>query len=188
MARVWVPVGIRHLTCTRCGNGFEAKRSDAKLCLVCRDQAKYDRYEAKVQRVCSDCGKIVSRRGGRCKACAIKAGSYVFSGERNPYWKGGRIRDDNGYIRVKNPDGAKPRYIGEHILVWQAANGPVPNGWHIHHINGIRDDNRLENLQAMSRHLHQGLHVGTHFKERILQLEARIRELEARIRELESPM
>ena len=34
----------------------------------------------------------------------------------------------------------------EHRYVWTQANGAIPKGMHIHHINGNGLDNRLENL------------------------------------------
>lgn len=45
-----------------------------------------------------------------------------------------------------------------HIAVWEAFNGPVPNGYDVHHINNNRTDNRLENLQLLTKEEHQKLH------------------------------
>lgn len=39
----------------------------------------------------------------------------------------------------------KPRR--EHRLIWEEAYGPIPKGMQIDHINGVRTDNRLENLR-----------------------------------------
>ena len=39
----------------------------------------------------------------------------------------------------------------EHRYVWEQAHGDIPKGMHIHHINGKKDDNRLENLSLISR-------------------------------------
>jgi len=48
--------------------------------------------------------------------------------------------------------------IDEHRLVWIKANGDIPNGHIIHHINENKKDNRLENLQLMSYTEHNQLH------------------------------
>jgi hypothetical protein len=38
----------------------------------------------------------------------------------------------------------------EHRYVWTQANGEIPKGMQIHHINGNTKDNRLENLTMVS--------------------------------------
>jgi hypothetical protein len=48
----------------------------------------------------------------------------------------------------------------EHVLVWEAANGPLADGMQVHHINEDKLDNRLENLQAMSALDHKREHGG----------------------------
>lgn len=46
----------------------------------------------------------------------------------------------------------------EHRDVWAAANGPIPRDHQVHHKNKVRDDNRLENLECMSRSAHMRFH------------------------------
>jgi len=43
-------------------------------------------------------------------------------------------------------------------LVWEEANGPIPSGHLIHHINRDTADDRLENLMAMSNGEHTQFH------------------------------
>jgi hypothetical protein len=53
-----------------------------------------------------------------------------------------------------NRRGWKPR---SHV-VWEDANGPIPQGYLIHHDNEIRSDNRLENLRCITRAEHNRIH------------------------------
>ncbi|MFO0473835.1 MAG: HNH endonuclease [Alphaproteobacteria bacterium] len=62
----------------------------------------------------------------------------------------------HGYSRVcicrKNADGTFKRSRSElvHRLIWQSFNGPIPEGLVINHKNGIKSDNRLCNLEAVT--------------------------------------
>lgn len=85
-------------------------------------------------------------------------------GENHGMWKGGRIKNTAGYVLIHMPGHRRADnqgYVKEHILVWEDHNKKaLPKGWVIHHINGIKDDNRIENLQAMT----QGEHINLHRK------------------------
>jgi len=49
--------------------------------------------------------------------------------------------------------------LKEHQKIWIEATGrELPAGWIIHHINGDHNDNRLENLVALPKELHDSLH------------------------------
>jgi len=89
--------------------------------------------------------------------------SEAKTGPRNPHWNGGRFKSSLGYILIKIPGhrGANAQgYVPEHRLVMEAKLGRGLNDDEVvHHINGIRDDNRPENLQLFpSEGEHQGLH------------------------------
>lgn len=69
---------------------------------------------------------------------------YGTSGRENRT-AGSRWRDGDGYMQVKLPDG---RVIGEHRAVMEQHLGRrLVRGETVHHINGVRHDNRLENLE-----------------------------------------
>lgn len=74
-------------------------------------------------------------------------------GANAPGWKGGRIRHREGYIRVvRDPDdpltSGEGRYVMEHRLAMARHLGrPLRRSETVHHINGVKDDNRIENLE-----------------------------------------
>jgi hypothetical protein len=81
-------------------------------------------------------------------------------GERNHRWGGGRTRT-NGYVKVYAPNHprASGLYVLEHILVAEAKIGrPLRADECVHHRNGVRDDNRPENLEVLTRSEHARLH------------------------------
>lgn len=56
-------------------------------------------------------------------------------------------RSGGGYIQVNR--GGKP--IGmAHRMIWEHFNGPIPVGLQINHINGVKTDNRLQNLELVT--------------------------------------
>lgn len=67
-------------------------------------------------------------------------------------------RTHKGYVRIW--DKAQKRYVMEHVMVWESLHGPVPPGHDIHHLNGVKTDNRPENLALVDRVTHKRLHSG----------------------------
>ncbi len=102
-----------------------------------------------------------------------------FRGSNNPKWSGGR-HIANGYSFVRMPGHPKADnrgYVREHVLVYLKHIGAIPEGWHVHHKNGIKTDNRPENLEAMPLQKHLDV---------IPELFRRIAELEEELRRLKS--
>ena len=50
------------------------------------------------------------------------------------------------------------RSVYQHRLVWERENGPIPKGFHVHHKNGDKRDNRIENLELLSGFEHHSHH------------------------------
>ena len=80
-------------------------------------------------------------------------------GAKNHRWNGGRYKDSFGYVYILTPGHPYSRagYVAEHRLVMEKAIGRylLPTEL-VHHKNGIKDDNRLENLELLTRRTHKG--------------------------------
>ena len=81
-------------------------------------------------------------------------------GPKNSNWKGGVLHDPRGYIYLWRPDHPKANckgYVAEHRLVMQEVVGrPLESCEEVHHRNGIKYDNRPENLDIVLRNMHFG--------------------------------
>lgn len=75
---------------------------------------------------------------------------------------GRKEKNQKGYVRIyfpSHPKADKRGWILEHDLIMECNLGRwLDNNEVVHHINGIKDDNRLKNLQLMTRSEHAKLH------------------------------
>lgn len=83
--------------------------------------------------------------------------SGLFSGINSPAWRGGRHKNEYGYILVYQ--GAGKRRKGEHILICEKVLGrKLKQNEVVHHINGVKNDNRHCNLLVCDKSYHAWLH------------------------------
>jgi hypothetical protein len=113
-----------------------------------------------------DCGnkkniKGASLRAGTSKSCGCltieKTKERI--GDKSSRWKGGRTKRGDGYILVNSPHHPntinKNGQVYEHVFVMSQKLGrAITKNESIHHKNGIRDDNRPENLELRLNNHH----------------------------------
>jgi len=150
-----MPIGVYKRTVPAWNKGLTKKDPRVK---------KYvDKITKKRSKKCVICSKLflVSPSLERIKFCSRKCyGKYRskhFLKEKNPIWKG-KIIDQDGYVLIYDPNNkmsTKNGYVRENrsnIKITFNRNMIV------HHINGIKNDNRMENLLIMTRSEHAKLH------------------------------
>lgn len=113
---------------------------------------------------CLDCNKLKSRKGNYCRKCGyrhrIRPSGLVYKIKViNKGWfvnKGGWT-DEKGYKRVK----IGGKNIREHVFI--ISNFLCRKLYEhevVHHINGNKTDNRLDNLQVVNKVDHDKFHGG----------------------------
>jgi hypothetical protein len=121
--------------------GAEYTRPDCKDCRRAAIKAYQRKNDyASSYTNCPECGGKKARYSPRCRKCSAPKAD-----DRGYLWGKNRA----GYIRSTNrPDGKE---VLQHRVIFEEFLGrPLKNSENIHHINGVRDDNRLENLELWS--------------------------------------
>ncbi len=130
----------------------------------------YKTLAKRIWHACEICGKerwvlfIKGKPENRCCAnCSRKMAAQLrrnYRGSQNPHWHGG-VHYGDGYVFIWQPEHprADPHgYIKRAILVLEEKLGrPLLPSMDTHHINGIKDDDRPENLIEISKAQHMSL-------------------------------
>lgn len=128
------------------------------------------------KKYCKNCGKQIAtgRKSIRCNKCSNSGKNNPFYGKKHSLetkkiigekskkkWtkkyidkiykkQSGFKKYINGYILVKDykhPNRSKKKYVLEHIKVMSNyLNRPIKKGEIVHHINFVRDNNKIKNL------------------------------------------
>ena len=144
--------------CKQCGETIEV------YCLsgYCRTCWHSNRNRAKIitpkiekaldaSRRCKCCGRIIEK-GDVCPSC---------------------LAGDDAYLNRYRIFRGQP----EHRFLYELDVEPIPLGWVIHHLNGLKGDNRKENLVTMPKGDHDSKAIVTELKKRIRDLEKQLKEV-----------
>lgn len=109
------------------------------------------------ERPCERCGKVFrpKQRQNAGRFCSRSCLYEEMRGEKAANWKGGRMVKSDGYVLTYAPDHPTSRrqkgYVLEHRLVMEQHLGRLLESHEtVHHKNGDRQDNRIENLELWS--------------------------------------
>lgn len=153
-----------------------------------RDRRGISRW--KTEAACKLCGRIhwckkesfYANKVKMCKDCAIQR--LKNKGKDHLGYINGRVKRKSGYINVLlDPNDQyismanSNRYVAEHRLVLaKNIQRPLKSCEHVHHLNGKKDDNRLENLMLLDGGIHN---IVTKLEQKIKRLEQEIKELKS---------
>lgn len=114
-----------------------------------------DKWKNTMWECLCDCGGRIITRGSNLRGsdtqscgCLLVESRYKKHGPNNYNWKGGRSYDKDGYVLINAAYNGKRKQVREHRFVFEGHLGrKLLDTEHVHHKNGIRDDNRIENLE-----------------------------------------
>jgi hypothetical protein len=159
---------LRELECVMCGAQFakhiapsEIKAGRGTVCSkFCKNVLVSLQLRSSLERTCVTCGNVFlckpsDDRSGAVRTHCSRACIYPNKKLSLPV---GKYKSYDGYVVInRTPDGRKQ--IKEHRYLFEQAIGRrlLPTEV-VHHINHDKLDNRLENLQLLSRSEHNKLH------------------------------
>ena len=139
-----------------------------------------------MEKQCATCNKTFAKKSYDSKKywlvkkfCSIKCSGTLFKkgvplpeehkenlrsirGSKHPSYKGS-VTMMNGYNRITHPQ--KGGLIPEHRYIMEVhLKRELTDQEHVHHINGVRDDNRIENLVVMDKIEHNRMHTTNNWK------------------------
>lgn len=115
-----------------------------------------------IDKKCHFCNLPISVKPSKLKArnfCSHKCWAKYRAEDRTLHscWNGGRNITPDGYIRIHKEGGG---YILEHRLIVESALGrPLLSSEVVHHVDGDKANNSLNNLFVTSQPEHMRLHV-----------------------------
>lgn len=152
---------MRIAVCADCGVEFEAG-SRGRLAERCpvhrpiRHQAMREAIQARrIERPCrhpDGCARAASKNGW-CSMHAYRIARYGDPGVASELKvePKDRYQYDLGYVLVRIGRGRKGLRYEHHLVMERILGRPLLPHENVHHINGVRDDNRPENLELWSK-------------------------------------
>ena len=137
---------------------------------------KFTGYGKNTKFVCPNCNKEDLRRRHKQKYCNASCQlNYEYKTGKRDKFK--TTKASNNFLRDRSKkrfeDGTYIKWLGkrgyyvinfngkrkyEHHYIWEKTNGPIPKGYSIHHIDGNKLNNKIENLEMLTHSEHHKKH------------------------------
>lgn len=142
--------------CQTCGKTFRPWKQGQTFC---SRECYRTRGKTRTARACERCGQMFQPKTDGSRFCGRACANAVTAANR-PSTKGYTV-DPKGYILLRRPGhpmASAEGYVMEHRLVMAEHLGRMLSpGEVVHHKNGIKDDNRIANLELLEKRAHDGI-------------------------------
>lgn len=118
--------------------------------------------------ICEHCGKGFERppyrvretaaRGGAIRFCSITCRGESYRGTAHPAYRNARSITAQGYVLMSRPGAATEQVLEHRYVMEQHIGRRLERSEQVHHINGEKTDNRIENLQLTTPGEHNAIH------------------------------
>jgi hypothetical protein len=177
MGKTYLPP--REYICAICNISFKRYGNNTFFC--CSRACSNIYKSKKIKQICMNCNeeyfitqsqvKWAKIRGNTRNFCSYKCRNTYKVRENNNNWKGGKHHTKRGYIKIYIPEHPNNiyGYCYEHRLVMEKHIGRyLTEHEDVHHINEIKSDNRIENLELLTSSEHSKKTIQNNHKRKLM--------------------